>query len=76
MILTYLAVARVRRVATRWAAAGEAVLQQRQQRPQQRPPSGEQARRRTVITQKYTWHRASPRFQPLAEREHGAWVER
>ena len=33
---------------------------------------------RTVMTQnqvKYTWHYQSPRFQPLGERDHGAWPE-
>ena len=34
--------------------------------------------KRSVRTQsqtKYTWHRTSPRFYPLPEREHGAWED-
>ena len=36
------------------------------------------AGKRFVSTQsqtKYSWHHATPRFQPLPDRQHGAWVE-
>ena len=42
-----------------------------------RPKKGG-ARKRSVVTQsqtKFTWYHASPGFQPLPAREHGAWVE-
>ena len=43
-----------------------------------RRPRSSVTDKRSVHTQsqvKYTWWYASPRFQPLADREHGAWVE-